>query len=126
MDAYTAIFEALYRLKHYNQLKHDIDLGDRSLCKDRAGLLEQQWADGDMEVGKAIDIGSFVIAEDAIACLRSFRERPRLSVEDDAISELAAQEMKYLDDCISALMIVAHRDLRVAKKGANKSSEATP
>lgn len=120
MDMYTVIFEALYRLKHYYQIKHDIDLEQRTLKKDRAVLLEQQWAEGDMEVDKAVDIGSFVICQEAAICLRTFRDRPRLHYEDHPISELASQEMKYLDDCIKKLREIAHKDLGVAKRKGTK------
>lgn len=120
MDGYKAIFEALHQLKYYCQLKNDIDLGERKMRKERAELLEQQWADGDMEVAKAIDIGSFVICKDAIACLRNFRKLPRMSLEYNSISDLASQEMEYLEDCIQNLIVIAHEDLKVAKKKKNK------
>ncbi len=113
MDRYTEIFEALYRLKHYYQMKRDIDLGEMSLRKDRTALLEKQWAEADIEVNKAIDIGSFVICQDAVNCLKDFQRRPRLHFEDYPISDLAFQEINYLDDCIKTLNSVAHRDLGV-------------
>ena len=120
MDSYTAIFEALHRLKHYYQMKRDIDLGERSLQKDRSALLEQQWAESDTEVNKAIDIGSFVICQDAIDCLRDFRNHPRLHYEDEPISELASQEIKYLDDCIKTLNSIAHKDIGVGNRKRNR------
>lgn len=116
IDSYIAIFESLHRLKHYSRIKRDIDLGTRSYKKDRISLLEDQWAEGDMEVHKTIDIGSFVICDDAIKCLKDYLNRSRLDFEEHSISDLASQEMVYLDDCIKGLKLVAQKDLKGAKK----------
>jgi len=114
IEAYTSIFEALYRLKHYCNMKYETDLGERQIPKEMN--LEKQWADADMEIGKAIDIGSFVICDDAVSCLRDFRGRPRLDFEDHLIFELAAQESKYLDECISRLKTIAKQDLKLKRR----------
>lgn len=113
IEAYTSIFEALYRLKHYCNIKYEADVGERQISKERGDELEKQWADADMEIGKAIDIGSFVICDDAVSCLREFRGRPRLDSDDFLIFELAAQESKYLDECISRLKSIAKQDLKL-------------
>jgi hypothetical protein len=119
IEAYTSIFEALYRLKHYCNIKYkqDCDLRSAPISKEQEKELEKQWADADMEIGKTIDIGSFVICDDAVSCLIDFRKRPRLDFEANPIFELAAQESKYLDECISRLKMIAKQDLKL--KGRN-------
>jgi hypothetical protein len=116
MNSYTSIFEALYRLKHYYQLKRDIDLRERNLRENKADLLEQQWEDGDMEVSKAIDIGSFVICQEAINCLQDYRKKRRLDLEYNDIVDVASQEIEYLNECITTLKYIAHKDLGVSNK----------
>lgn len=122
MDSYTSIFEALYKLKRYYQKKRDIDLNERILKKDKALLLEQQWDDVDMEVSKAEDIGSFVICQEAIDCLKEYRKHYRLSIEDYEISDVASQEITYLNACINSLKSIAQRDLGVPNKNNTPSS----
>jgi hypothetical protein len=78
-----------------------------------------------MEIGKAIDIGSFTICHEAVACLRDFRARPRLIFHENSIFELAAEESKYLNDCITALKIIAAKDLKLKYRNANKAMEPT-
>ena len=112
-QAYSKIFEALYRLKNYYNLKYEEDIGNRHVSSERSKQLEKQFLNGDMEIEKAVAIGSFVLCDDAVACLKRFRERPRLSFDDHAIFELAEQDMKYLDECLSRLRDIARRDLKL-------------
>ena len=117
VEAYTSIFESLYRLKHYCNIKYeqDCDFDTKPISKEQGKELEKQWADANMEIGKAIDIGSFVVCDDAVSCLRDFRKRPRLDYEDHPIFELAAQESEYLDECISRLKTIAKKDLKLKR-----------
>jgi len=115
MDVYSSIFDALYRLKRYYILKRDTETGKRVLPNGKLALLEHEWEDGDMELGKAIDVGSFLISGDAVQCLRDYRDRTRWTLDDADMEELVNQELGPLTDCIESLILIAHRDLESGK-----------
>jgi hypothetical protein len=112
-DAYTSIFETLYRLKNYSDEKFDEDFGLKELSDEQKNALQKQWRDADFEISKAVEIGSFNICREAVDCLKEFQSKPRLSLEDNPIHELAGQESKYLRDCIIALRKIALKDLKL-------------
>jgi len=122
VEAYTEIFEALYRLKNYSDLKYEDDLGARTLSDADAKRLGNQWRKGSDDVDKAIEIGSFTISDDSIECLRKFRKRPRLKFEENPIFELAEEESQFLTDCIDELKVLAARDLK--RKYKKKSEQS--
>lgn len=111
--AYSNIFEALYNLRNYYNVKYEEDIGNSRISKERSNQLERQFVSADMEVEKAVAVGSFVLSDEAVECLKQFRERPRLSIDDYQIFDLAKQEMKYLDECIPKLKDIAKRDLKL-------------
>jgi len=112
-EAYCRIFEALYWLMNYYNVKYQEDIEKRRVSGDRSKQLEKQFLSADMEIEKAVAVGSFVLCDEAIACLKRFRDRPRLSFDDYEIFEMAERDMKYLDECLSELKKIAKRDLKL-------------
>jgi len=127
-DAYTNIFETLYKLKDYADNKYDENLAQMETASDQYSLgsaegkrLAEQWKTANTDVSKAIEIGSFTISEEAINCLRSFRKRPRLHEPSCFIYELAEEESKFVTECIAELKVIASKDLKRKTKKANKA-----
>jgi hypothetical protein len=112
VEAYTNIFEALYKLKNYSDLKYEDYLGERTLSEDDAKRLGEQCRVATDEVDKAIEIGSFTISHESIECLSRFRKRPRLSFHENPTFELAEEESEFLTECIGELKGLAAKDLK--------------
>ena len=118
LKAYTDIFEALYKLKNYSNIKYDEGINQKDLTPEESKRLQTQWRDSNDEVEKAIEIGSFTISEDAIDCLRRFQEHPRPLHLNGMMFEAASEESQILTDYIKELKEMASKDLKI--KTANK------
>ena len=113
IKAYTDIFEALYKLKHYADLKYDDSIGHRTLSDEESQKLDEQWRCATYDVDKAIEIGSFTISLKSIDSLTEFRKRPRASLDYSPVFELAAEESKLLTEYIDILKRLAAKDLKL-------------
>ena len=112
-QAYSRIFESLHDLRNYYITKYEEDIGNRSVSKERSKELEKQFRNADTGIEKVVDAGSFILCDEAIACLKKFHDRTKLSFDEYAIFELAEHDMKHLDECLSELKSIAKRDLKL-------------
>lgn len=111
-NAYTTIIEAIHHMRHYCNEQLDAASEDRDLSEKREKELESRRKDAADEIQKAIDVGSFVLNEEAAELLASLgKELYRAKAEPTWWDYLAKQE-EALRNVLPKLKEIARRELR--------------
>jgi hypothetical protein len=109
--AYTMIIEALHHVREYTDTNLQFSYRGKELPEDGDKALTENLRRAMADLRKQRDIGSFVISEDATACLnRLFSELDRSTQTHDWTEHL---EMKLaaVDGCLGEMRRMAYEDL---------------
>ena len=115
-EAYSKIVEALYHWKrHVDAWVAREELG-QTLPEDKMDELDLLGTEAREEIGRAIDIGTFIISEDGVSCLETLHaelnEATRKYHPKD-FSRYIDAEQAALGKCLKAIRDCAKRDLEV-------------
>lgn len=109
-DAYSRIIDALHKHKNYaeNKLNGEfIDNPDTSI----ETMLRQQWAEGKRELDHAVDLGTFIISEEAELVLNKFQKRKLPDFREESFTGIIETDLKYIQTCLTDIKAAAKRDL---------------
>ena|SRR5271157_4682729 len=106
---YEEIVKALYNRLRYFELGTEEYL-DREIPKKEE--FKQQCADAYWRIKEVIDIGSFIISDEAIEVLRYLRDRPKLTWDDNPPWDIFEEESKHCREALDKIIICARRELK--------------
>lgn len=111
-DVYSRIVDNLHKHKNYAQNKLNNEFVDNpDTSKDKR--LEQQWLEGKKELEHAVDLGAFIISEEAEMILQKFLKRKLPNYREVAFCEIIEIDLKYVEECLTEIKTAAKRDLRL-------------
>lgn len=111
--AYEEIIHALYDLIRYFRI-HKEDYGQGTgLAEDREAELFQKYLSASSSLGKATDIGSFYISNEASDVLHKLRKREQLNYHEEPKFEFFEKEYKDHSEALDSFVSIAKKDLRI-------------
>ncbi len=126
LDAYTAIVESLYHLLNYYHEDMADQFGEREhVPEDRVKALKAKYQQAEDDLSKAVDIGSFIIANEAVSRLKELRtERWKAEgeINKTILSSLDMDEVQtsLIRKCLQSFIEIAQRDLDVYRVSKNR------
>ena len=113
--AYEDIINSLYDVIQYCKIQKE-DYGQGTgLSKEAEHEFYAKYHSAIASLGKATDIGSFYISNEAYSVLQSLRERERSSPDEEPWFEIFESEYQEHEKALAKLMEIAKRDLHVGK-----------
>ena len=112
-ETYAKIIDALHHLKNYCEKKLDVEYGCFKLDQKVEEKLAEQYKMALSEVSKAIDVGAFILTDEAVEILETYQNRPELSWDDYPLFEIIEHDLKYTKECLQTFKIVAKKDLGI-------------
>lgn len=111
--AYTAIIEALHHVRNHADTNLTFSLRARDLPEqgeqDLIGKLQEAMA----ELRKQLDIGNFVLSEEAVAVITMFMTELEASTKTTNWQEHLELKLAAVDNCLSNMRHIARKDLRL-------------
>lgn len=111
--AYEEIIHALYELIRYFRI-HKEDYGQGTgLAEDKENELFEKYLSASSSLGKATDIGSFYISDEASEVLLKLREREQLNYYEEPKFEFFEKEYQDHAEALDNFVSIAKKDLRI-------------
>ena len=112
-DAYDRVINALHEMKGFWQRQLDAAARDRDLSEDEEELLSQQYSKAKHEIDRAVDLGSYVLGNEARGRLERYQQEMKLARHDHWVESLIAGA-DTSSDCLSDLIVIARREMGAA------------
>lgn len=112
-ETYARIVDALHHLKNYCEQKLNAEYGHSQLSPEKEHELSQQYKMAFCELAKAIDVGSFIISNEAVKILETYRNRPQLNCNENSLWDIIEHDLKYAEECLQNFKLSAERDLNI-------------
>ena len=120
-ESYSKIVEALHGLKNYyeqelhvfaeNEHLNYLSIEEKKTYGASTTVLLRQYQTATSELAKAIDVGSFVISDEAVKILETYQSRPQLDRDTNSLFDVFNQNLKYVKECLQNFKIVAKKDM---------------
>ncbi len=111
--AYQKIIEALHKAKEYSYHYSDVALGVRELSAEKESYLKEGTLLATQEIAKAVDVGTFVISEDAFKRLEQYKKQiDQLPKKTADWYDYLDQSYRLTDDCLRDIKLLAKTDLK--------------
>lgn len=111
VDTYSRIVDALHNYKNYNEQKLKIEMSHPNSGEEKK--LEKQWEDADAELQRAIDLGAFVISEEAEEIIKKFLNRQIGDPNYEPLVDIIEYDLVQVKKCLSAVKKTAKNDLNL-------------
>jgi hypothetical protein len=114
-DAYTRIIEALWQMLDYYKQNYEEITNCSKISDERKKEILKQWEQGECEINKVTDIGTFLVSEETITALKKIWEKPQ--PEPDPNDWFRHLENDYIATkaCIETVIKNAKKDLQVIR-----------
>lgn len=112
-EAYSKIVDALHQLKNYCEQKLPAEYGEPSLSPEKEKELGQQHQTAYRELVKALDVGSFIITDEAVKILETYQNRPGLNYYENSLCDIIECDLKYIKECLRDFKLAAKKDLGI-------------
>ncbi len=113
VEAYSKIIDALHQLKNYCEQKLPAEYDGHSLSPEKERELSQQSQIAHREYFKALDVGSFIISNEAVKILETYKNRPELDYYKEPFFELIENDLIYIKECLQDFKLAAKKDLGI-------------
>jgi hypothetical protein len=111
VQTYQNVIEALHNSKLFADEHLEAGYNFREVSDERDKELRQKAKAGHEELGKIMDIGAFMLSEEATARLQRYRKEAKAAGEEpDWVGYLEA-DYAALDNCLKDFIEIARRDL---------------
>lgn len=112
-EAYSKIVDALHQLKNYCEQKLPAEYGEPSLSPEKEKELGQQYQTAYRELVKTLDVGSFIITDEAVKILETYQNRPELNYYENPLCDIIECDLKYIKECLRDFKLSAKKDLGI-------------
>lgn len=112
VNAYVAVLETLHDAKAYSHSHLAALENDSELSEERKEELSARSRKASDLIGRAIDIGSFLLSAAAMERLSRFRKEEHEASETPNWYEHLEMDWKAVDGCLKDMIEIAKKDLR--------------
>ena len=111
-DAYMAVIEALHHSKAYSDENLNAEMRKREISKERDKELRTRTRKANDEIQKAMDMGSFLLSEEAMERLKRYKKEESRASEEHTWFEYLDADLAATASCLKDMVEIARRDLR--------------
>ncbi len=111
-EAYSAILEALHYMKRSFDEDLEADMLKREIPEDRKEQLRQKYREADDELKKRIDIGQFVLSDEAVAELSTFQKEYNKAAGAESWFEYCDASLAATNIALGRMRTIAKTDLK--------------
>ena len=111
-EAYSAIIESLHHMKRYYDEELHAAMAGREVPEDREKVLVEESRKAHDELKKRIDIGQFVLSEEAVVELAAFEKALKNATNTQIWSEYIIASRDAIDDTLQRMRSIARADLK--------------
>ncbi len=111
-EAYSAILEALHYMKRHFDENLDAEMMAREIPEDRMQDLQEKFQKAFDELTKRIDIGQFVLSDEAVAELSSFQKAYDKASEAESWDQYLEKSWVAINNALTRMRTVAKTDLK--------------
>lgn len=112
-ESYSKIVDVLHQLKNYCEQKLPPEYGEPALSTEKELELRQQYQTAYRDLVKALDVGSFIISEEAVKILETYQNRPELNYNENPLCDIIECDLKYIKECLEDFKLAAKKDLGI-------------
>lgn len=111
--AYTAIIEALHHVRNHADTNLTFSMTGRELPETGEKELTEKLQGAMAELRKQLDIGNFVLSEEAVATMNKLMTELDASTNTNHWQEHLELKLTAVDRCLSNMRHIARKDLRL-------------
>ena len=111
-EAYSRIIEALHNSKAFADNHLEAQYSGRDLPAEKDKELRQRSKLAHEEIAKAVDIGAFLLSEEALTRLKQYQKEAGKTEDEKSWFEYLEETWGSTDKCLKDLIKIAKRDLR--------------
>ncbi len=112
--AYAAIIESLHHVRNHADTNLTFSMRGRDLPKEGEQQLIDKLEGAMAELRKQLDIGDFILSDDAVTAMNQFMIDLGASTTTTAWQTHLTLKLAAVDSCLTAMRHIARRDLRLA------------
>ena len=110
-EAYERVLTGLAHLKAYLDVKWDEEIMDKKVSAEAERNLQRRAAEATKEVNLAVDLGGFLLSEEARRRLRTFQKEDGEASNESSWFEYLDSRLAATATCLDELTEIAARDL---------------
>ena len=111
-EAYSSVIEALHHSKVFCDDHLTAVMLGQELSKEQNQELRARARKANAEIAKAIDVGAFLLSDDALGRLRRYKEEANKASEEQTWFDYLSEDQKAITECLRDMIEIAKRDLK--------------
>ncbi len=115
-EAYAAIFEALHYMKRAYAEDIDAAMKEREVPEDRQKESEKKYREARDEIAKRIDIGNFILSDEAAAELSDFQRALARAKDTNSWTVHIGDSYDAISNTLKRMRAIAKDDLKGSRK----------
>lgn len=119
--AYTKIIEAIHHIRDHADHNYTFSMLDKDMPKDGEKELEKEMTTAIAELRKQLDIGTFVISDEAVTVLGDLMSDLDESTKTSSWIEHLALKLTATERCLAAMRNIARRDLGLPLRNPSRT-----
>jgi hypothetical protein len=116
VDAYTTLIEAFYSSKAFTTAHLEAQETGREVSEENDVKYRKLAEEAHQKIEKAIDTGSFILCDEALARLREYREEANQAGEAKDWYSFLDAHCAATDKCLKEIIPIAQNDLKINRK----------
>lgn len=110
--AYERVIEALHYSKAFCDAHINAVEEGRDVAKDRDQSLRKHARDASQEIQKVIDVGGFLLSDEAHARLKQYVKQSKVASNSQSWYEYLEADLAATESCLTDLIRIAKKDLQ--------------
>lgn len=115
VEAYSIIIDAIHHLKDHAEQKLDAEWQELELSPEEEHELQLQYKNAYRELVRTLDVGTFIISDEAVRILEDYKKKPQLNWDEHDFVEIISDDVKQLTECLNGIKQEAKIDLDIKK-----------
>ena len=114
--AYERLIEAFHHSKAFSESHLKAAQQGREISEERDKALRSKAMEAEQEIRKAMDLGGFLLGEEARVRLTKYISDSRYASDAESWGEYLLRDLEATDSCLRDLIGIARRELRTSRE----------
>ena len=111
--AYTRIIEAIHHIRNHADHNYTFSMLNKDIPEEGEKELEKEMVVAIAELRKQLDIGTFVISDEAVSVLSDLMKNLEKSTRTTSWTEHLVLKLTATEQCLESMRNIARKDLRL-------------
>jgi hypothetical protein len=113
MAAYAAVIESLHHVRNHADTNLTFSMRGRDVPEEGERQLAEKLQGAMAELRKQVDIGDFVLSQEAVTSMNKLMCELDTSTKTDSWQEHLELKLAAIDECLTNMRRIARKDLRL-------------